>query len=283
MESLTSWILNSQLKTIISIILIVLFIYYIYHRAGSGYSLFSRIWNLISGEKNFNHSDLQSLVHDRNDIERYNVVFNGRATSIKQIKKFKIWYEKYDISLKEISNAKGWFDIDRLKITTPTWPVYVFVPFFCVSTLILTLFFTTLGVRNSAALTFKSDNSTFWIDSHSAKNIFPYYLPFTKNSLNWEITPEQCRKYPEPTARFKAASGMNDEQVKIICASFTSAKQQLFIKETIRKQKYLLFFAAGLLFFLIFLIVKLSRILSSYDARNMIRRKVHEYMTQRSL
>ncbi|NTX78690.1 hypothetical protein FCL49_03025 [Serratia proteamaculans] len=277
MEFVIPWALDGYVRLLSIIIPLLIFGLYIYFRAGSGYTILHRIWSFISGLGDFNHPKIKSMMDDRNDIERYNVIFNGNATNINQILNFKQWSKKYDINIIEISKAKQWFDIVNLKVNTPSNMSNCVVMAGVILLYLLTMFFTNIGLSKSALLTFNSDNQPFWLGYNSASNFYPGFLPFAKNKSDWTLTKGQCIDKKFNPMILKETSGLSDEQINIICTSFSDSEQSTFIKNTISEQKYILLFSLMFSLLMLYSIVKLSRRFSSASAKLMVDKKIEEY------
>lgn len=169
---------------------------FIWKRAGSAYSLLNRLWSSAWG-KTFHDGKINAYFNERNDVERFNVLFNVGARNKEEIKSLINWTKKKNIDIRHVTAAKGWFEISTLKAIKPLFIANVGVFVSCVLTMLLLSNFMLLALKPSALVRLGDDKSWVWINDHIAESSIwtNNYLPWTglsgssiKNSVKVKIS-----------------------------------------------------------------------------------------------
>lgn len=117
MESLISsiWNFDGLINSALIFVTFGLLGVFIWKRAGSAYSLLNRLWELCLGGKTFHDGKINAYFNERNDVERFNVLFNVGARNKEEIKSLINWTKKKNIDIRHVTAAKGWFEISTLR------------------------------------------------------------------------------------------------------------------------------------------------------------------------
>lgn len=137
---------------------------------------------VLHGRKTFHDGKINAYFNERNDVERFNVLFNVGARNKEEIKSLINWTKKKNIDIRHVTAAKGWFEISTLKAIKPLFIANVGVFVSCVLTMLLLSNFMLLALKPSALVRLGDDKSWVWINDHIAESSIwtNNYLP-----LNW--------------------------------------------------------------------------------------------------
>ncbi|MFH7098669.1 DUF6216 family protein, partial [Klebsiella pneumoniae] len=96
MESLISsiWNFDGLINSALIFVTCGLLGVFIWKRAGSAYSLLNRLWEFCLGGKTFHDGKINAYFNERNDVERFNVLFNVGAKNKEEIKSLINWTKK---------------------------------------------------------------------------------------------------------------------------------------------------------------------------------------------
>lgn len=125
---------------------------------------------VLHGRKTFHDSKINAYFNERNDVERFNVLFNVGARNKEEIKSLINWTKKKNIDIRHVTAAKGWFEISTLKAIKPLFIANVGVFFSCVLTMLLLSNFMLLALKPSALVRLGDDKSWVWINDHIAES-----------------------------------------------------------------------------------------------------------------
>lgn len=95
MESLISsiWNFDGLINSALIFVTFGLLGVFLWKRAGSAYSLLNRLWEFCLGGKTFHDGKINAYFNERNDVERFNVLFNVGARNKEEIKSLINWTE----------------------------------------------------------------------------------------------------------------------------------------------------------------------------------------------
>lgn len=275
MDSMILSIFNVEsFISIISVaVIIALIVFYISKRAGSSFGIINKLINIIFSSKEFHSDRINDIWHEREDIERFNALFNTRAANFNHIIAFDKWIKKYDLDLKSITNLGLFFDIKRKKIKKSPWYVIsVFVG--------LTLFFFSISsfsfiltVSSSALIKLNKfdDVGWLWINSERA---YAAQNPF-KEGYEWRITKDSCKR--DNNADVK----LPKDFVDTICASFVEKEALDFFAELISNQNKMLFPTIMLVAFTIYIFSASNQAVLANLAREVVRNNIVAYRRNR--
>lgn len=276
MESIISLIFNVESFISIATILIVLvsLIIFISNRAGSSFGIINRLINVVFSSKEFHSKKINDIWQEREDIERFNALFNTRAIDVNQIIYFYEWLKKYRLDLKVISNIGFCFDIKRVKVIRVPWYIISLYGAGALFFIFVTLFSFMLTVSNAALIKKNKYDGVgwFWINSEQA---MPFKNPF-KEGYNWKITKESCNENLN-------YGNLPKEFVSEICYSFKDKQFLDFIADLISQQNKMLIptlFLAGVA---AFILSGMKKYILANAARQMIHRHIVSFRRNRKI
>lgn len=224
MESLISsiWNFDGLINSALIFVTFGLLGVFIWKRAGSAYSLLNRLWEFCLGGKTFHDGKINAYFNERNDVERFNVLFNVGARNKEEIKSLINWTKKKNIDIRHVTAAKGWFEISTLKAIKPLFIANVGVFFSCVLTMLLLSNFMLLALKPSALVRLGDDKSWVWINDHIAESSIwtNNYLPL--NWTEWKLDKKQCESEDFDKTVFSEKAGISVRSVDRICENFSS-------------------------------------------------------------
>ncbi|WP_285354505.1 DUF6216 family protein [Pseudomonas sp. lyk4-R2A-10] len=194
-------------------------------RAKSAHFLLDKIWRLIGGGA-INDQDLKKDWLQIRDLEsfrfRTGIKFNSRNTWSKTVK----WLEYNDKSMNDLSFAKAWISGKPWDFNEP-WLKQINVFVFCIflMTVPLIMGMTYIFSEQSAILTIKGSEKTFWTDGVTARN-----FELAKGTPQFSVDSAACIN--------KKIPGLDDKDSYLICKTLEpEAIPQL--KKFILEQKIL--------------------------------------------
>ncbi|HDS4800151.1 TPA: hypothetical protein QH081_004737, partial [Klebsiella pneumoniae] len=224
MESLISsiWNFDGLINSALIFVTFGLLGVFIWKRAGSAYSLLNRLWEFCLGGKTFHDGKINAYFNERNDVERFNVLFNVGAKNKEEIKSLINWTKKKNIDIRHVTAAKGWFEISTLKAIKPLFIANVGVFVSCVLTMLLLSNFMLLALKPSALVRLGDDKSWVWINDHIAESSIwtNNYLPL--NWTEWKLDKKQCESEDFDKTVFSEKAGISVRSVDRICENFSS-------------------------------------------------------------
>lgn len=246
---------DTSFKVISGLFSLIIIWGYFYFKSNSLYSIIDKLWSLFVGSKGFTNESINSFHKDRHDLDKFNAIYNLKATNTLQIEKFILWTKREKYDTKKISSIKGWFDISKLEpIRPPVWEslfLGVSFPFLC----IVTALFLFIGSTQNAVVKLDDNDSWFLMDHNRAKTVFSKLI----------ISKANCHNEKYPREKYSLKSGITPNSVDSICAAFEKQSEMDAVDEIIRKQTALLFFSIIPLFFMIHNIKNLSRRINAYN------------------
>jgi|GEM_PF-3840473 len=275
MEDIDSLIIKNYeiIKDILYIFSIFLIAWVTYIRAGSNYSMMSRVWCLIIGKKDFNNRQTAKFMQIREDIDKFNFTFNVNAVNMQQIQRLQKRVERQNIDIRYISRARGYFYINTCKVKPPKRKYILAIAILAVVFFQLAALSLQLAITPAAVLKFDDSNTWFSINHNYAKK-YTLALPFVDLIIdNWRFDKETCTKENFSEDKLSQITKLTKKEIKVICESFKQKQQDPTITETIKKQKILYFILFMPLLFSLFLFRESIYMLCSYDLRNLLLRK----------
>lgn len=261
------------IKDILYIFSICFIAWATYKRAGSNYSMMSRAWGLIIGKKDFNNRQITKFMQTREDIDKFNFIFNVNAANMQQIKRLKKRVERQSIDIRYISRAKGYFYINTCKVKNPKRKCIFTVVILAVVFFQLAALSFQLAITPAAVLKFNDSNTWFSINHQYAKK-YILAIPFADFIINdWRFDKDACTKEDFSEEKLSRVTKLTKQEVEVICKSFKEKEQEPKITETIKKQKIFYFLLFIPLLLSLFLFRKSVYMLCSYDLRNLLLRK----------
>ncbi|TAI78631.1 hypothetical protein C1459_06880 [Klebsiella pneumoniae] len=239
MESLISsiWNFDGLINSALIFVTFGLLGVFIWKRAGSAYSLLNRLWEFCLGGKTFHDGKINAYFNERNDVERFNVLFNVGARNKEEIKSLINWTKKKNIDIRHVTAAKGWFEISTLKAIKPLFIANVGVFVSCVLTMLLLSNFMLLALKPSALVRLGDDKSWVWINDHIAESSIwtNNYLPL--NWTEWKLDKKQCESEDFDKTVFSEKAGISVRSVDRICENFSSGSLSDTLNNIIKNQK----------------------------------------------
>lgn len=192
-------------------------------RARSAHFLLDKIWRIVGGGATHDE-DLKKAWLTVRDLEgfrfRTGIKFSTKATLTRTLK----WLEHNDKSLNDLSFAKAWISGKPWEVEHPRLVairIFAFAVFLVTTPLIMGM--VAVFSENSALLTIKGSNATFWTDGVSARDL----------GLDW-TTPKFSVDYATCNSGKFDKLGEKDSQV--VCSSLDPAKLP-FIRDAVKEQK----------------------------------------------
>ncbi|MEI7049236.1 DUF6216 family protein [Pseudomonas koreensis] len=173
-------------------------------RAKSAHFLLDKIWRLIGGGA-INDQELRKDWLQIRDLEsfrfRTGIKFNSRNTWSKTVK----WLEYNDKSMNDLSFAKAWISGKPWDFNEP-WLKRIKAFAFCIflMTVPLIMGMTYIFSEQSAILTIKGSQKTFWTDGVTARNFV-----LAKGTPQFSVDSAACMN--------KKIPGVDDKDSEIIC------------------------------------------------------------------
>ncbi|MGS0467229.1 DUF6216 family protein [Cobetia marina] len=255
--------------------LLFLAIFYFRNRSGSSHSLLARFYALISGSNKFHDLGLEEFWQTRQDVERFNALFNVGAKNIGEVKRFNQWVDSYGLDINKISNTSGFIAIDSMRISKIKRKSIALCLLTVAVTLVLSVIFLSVGASNHAVVKMRDGGQWFGLNKEEA--IRKNYNPFSFKKVEWIITPRLCESKGIMKSESVIKSGIEQKGVDFICASFNNGRLIKEVNDIKKKQKALIFVA-----FMLFLFtwVKISQIIRFYkieQARKYIDKECHSH------
>lgn len=221
------------IKVISALIVLIIIWVYFYFKSNSLYSIIDKLWFLFVGSKGFTNESMNSFHKDRHDLDKFNAIYNFKATNTLQIEKFILWTKREKYDTRKISSIKGWFDISKLEPLRPpvleTWILGLISIALC----ILVAFFAFLGSTQNAVIKLNENDPWIFMNHTRAKNPF--------NHLT--ITKVDCRNEKYPRDKYSLKSGITTASIESICAAFDKPSEMNAVDKIIRKQTTLIYFS----------------------------------------
>ncbi|MGV2842348.1 DUF6216 family protein [Aeromonas hydrophila] len=276
MDSMISSIFNVESFISIATLLIIvaLLMFYISNRAGSSFGIINKLINVLFSSKGFHSEKINYIWQEREDIERFNALFNTRAIDINQIISFDEWVKKYRLDLKAITRIGSFFEIKRKKIKRVPWYLISAFGAGTIFFFFVALFSFMLTVSNAALIKINKyeDVGWFWINSEQATS---FKKPF-EEGYKWKITKESCTEEP-------SYKNLPKEFVNELCYTFKDKQSLEFIAELISQQNKMLTPTIILVGVAIFLFSGTNKSISANTAREMIHRNIVTYRRNRKI
>ncbi|WP_129990482.1 DUF6216 family protein [Rahnella sp. CFA14(1/10)] len=275
MEELGSSILKYHdiIKEILYVAVAFIVVWYFYLRAGSSYSMMSRLWGILIGSKGFKNNEISELMQEREDIDKFNFIFNVKATSIEQIKRLQKRVKKQNLDIKLISRSKGHFYINTCKLKVPK-EKQIF------GTLLLSavLFFCTLpvlqlAIKPAAMFEFNDSSTWFWVNNQYAEKYIPP-IPIVSSFFDyWRFDNDTCTSKNFSVEKLSATTKLTNKEITAICELFKGGKTPYVIEKAITGQKVAYFLSLFPLFFSLICFRGFIYMLYTYDLRYALLKK----------
>ncbi|MFQ2131564.1 DUF6216 family protein [Aeromonas hydrophila] len=275
MDAMISSIFN--IESFISImtitVIITLLVLFVSKRAGSSFGIINKLVNFIFSSKGFHSDKINRIWQEREDIERFNALFNTRALSVDNIISFDGWIKKYSIDLKKIAGLGGGFDIKRNKIKKSPWYVILIIGGLSLFFFSITCFSFMLTISNAALIKMNNfdDVGWFWINSERA---YAAQSPF-KEGVEWKITKDSCEKKSNEDIKLPR------EFIDSICESFFEKESLDFIAELISAQNKMLVPTVMLAAFTVYIFSEVNKVILANVAREMVLNSIIAYRRNR--
>lgn len=248
--------------------LMICSVVYFHTRSGSSYGLLSRFYTLITGGNDFYDTSLQNFWKTRQDVERFNALFNIGAKSIDDAKKFKAWIETHNLEINRVSSTSGYFDFQNMRIrkVKPTKlilsfsAVLFFLAFSCLSF--------GIGVTDYAIVRFTDDQKWFGLNKNEAKSI--RVNPFSFNASEWVISEKVCKLDDYMHSQQVISSKLNRYEVDFVCGSFTNGAEIKRINSIKDDQSKFIFLSMISSVLFLGFINKLFRLIKVKEARTYV-------------
>lgn len=248
-------------KSLLMTLTMIFFLFYIRYKSRSGFSIANRVYMLFVRKK----SEGDELIDEIMDIERFNFYYNTRAISKRQIKKFELWVKLFELDFKMISNLKGNFNIELLKIRKINKikiSICLLAP-----VVLFFLFFQSVIISIDNSWLIKINNSEwFWLNANEAKEFS--YFNYVDNP--WEITKRACRSK-------KTTSTLNKHNTNLVCSFLLNIKdnERLSLNKEIKNQKTCFLFISIIVFAVfLFFLAELMDVVNTIDSRAMLYKKI---------
>ncbi|WP_370463597.1 DUF6216 family protein [Pantoea sp. B9002] len=161
-----------MIKVILSLLTLISIWSYFYFKSKSLFSILDKLWSLFVGSKGFSNESINAFHKDRHDLDKFNAIYNFKATSTRQIEKFILWSKREKCDTRKTSSIKGWFDIEKLEPLKPliweSWILFSIVVLF----LSATTAFSAWGITSNAIVKLKGSDPWFLMDHNRAKPVF---------------------------------------------------------------------------------------------------------------
>lgn len=275
MEELGSSVLkyHDVIKEILYVAAVLIVVWYFYLRAGSSYSMMSRLWGLVIGENGFKNNELSELMQEREDIDKFNFIFNVKATNMEQIKRLQKRVKKQNLDMKLISRSKGHFYINTCKLKVPKQK-QIF------GTLLLStaLFFCTLpilqvAIRPAAMFEFNDSSTWFWINNQYAEKYIPPIPIISSFFEYWRFDNDTCISKTFSLEKLSAATKLTNKEIEAICEVFKDGKTPYVIEKAIKGQNIAYFLCLFPLIFSLIYFRSVIYMLYTYDLRYALLKK----------
>lgn len=249
--------------------------FFFHLRAGSSFSIVGKIYALMIGRSEFHNKDIDGFWKERQDVERFNALFNVGAKSVDEVVGFKDWVKKYNLDVRAFTNLKGRINFEGMRVRrTECWAVAALLALASVL-LTVALLFVAFAFSNSALLKFHSEEQWIWLSYEEAySNKIGSFL-FGRD--DWLITASECEKDAESVREKMIYSGIKLETVDILCASFVSEEDAVKLEEIIKSQRLLVIPAIGAFLIMLLPYFELLRMMKAANARRHIYRKYLSY------
>ncbi|RJT42287.1 DUF6216 family protein [Rahnella woolbedingensis] len=269
-DTIISFILkyDSLLNSLVLISACLAVLFYIQQRAGSSYSILNRLWSFMLGGKEFHSHSLTRFLRKRNDIEHFNMLFNMKAKSIDEINEFIKWMDVNNIDIKQVSQAKNWFDISALTVKRPRGWTSLCMFITMAVTFYLLLLSLTIALKPAALLKINEGEPWIWVGKEKISNYAPN-ISFSSHSWHdWYLDEEKCAVVNFDYKNFSSFSHLRVETIKKVCESFQKPKDQKYIAKIIKGQNVFFFIALypGVIF-----IISIITLMRRYNALSLLR------------
>lgn len=239
MEDFGSSILKyyELIKGMLYISFFLIIAWYFYARAGSSYSMMSRVWSLLVGKDSFSSSQMTELMQEREDIDKFNFIFNVKASNIKQINRLLKRIKKQDLNIKLISNSKGHFYINTCKLKVPKAKNIILsllismVLFLCIFPLLQ------VAARPAAALKFHDSNTWFWVNKQYVEKYIPSIPLASLFFDNWRFDKETCISENFSAEKLSATTKLTIKEINATCGMLRNGDGSQRINQVIKSQK----------------------------------------------
>ncbi|MEB6381101.1 DUF6216 family protein [Leclercia adecarboxylata] len=270
---LTELIDNKYVFSAIVFSTVLALIFYIKWKAKSGFSISNKLFIFLIGYSKKNNND---LIDEIIDIEKFNFHYNTNAISKRQISRFELWIRTYELDFRLISKLKNHLNIETLKIKKVNNIYFIlvflsiFVPFFAL--------FPAIDVALKPAFLIKIENTGwFWINKNQATE---YML--TNKKKPWVINKTTCTENNSATPPKNIIKLIDEKSFNLICKSFSSKEDQIFIERKIKEQQLFFYIVSIALAFLAFILFKhLMKLISAYESRKMVLLKIKNLRSKR--
>ncbi len=262
----------------LGVCLLATFAFFFHLRAGSSFSVIGKIYAIMIGRSEFHNKDIDGFWKERQDVERFNALFNVGAKSVDEVVGFKDWVKKYNLDVRAFTNLKGRINFERMCVRrTECWAVAALLALASAFLTVALLLFT-IALSNSALLKFHSEEQWIWLSYEEAYNNKIGSLLFGRNE--WLITASECEEDAESVREKMISSGLRRETVDILCASFVNEEDAVKLEEIIKSQRFLLIPAIGALLVMLLPYFELLRMMKATNARRHIYRKYLSYRSK---
>jgi len=266
--------IESFISIMTILVIITSLVIFISKRAGSSFGIINKLINFIFSSKGFHSEKINSIWQEREDIERFNALFNTRALSVNNIFAFDEWIKKYSIDLKKVAGLGGGFDIKKNKIKKSPWYVISFIGGISLFLFSITCFSFMLTISNAALIKMNKfdDVGWFWINNERA---YAAQNPFMEG-LEWKITKDSCEKKSNEDVKLPR------EFIDSICESFSEKETLDFIAELISTQNKMLIPTIMLAAFTVYIFSEANKAVLANIAREMVLNSIVAYRRNRN-
>ncbi|WOE84857.1 DUF6216 family protein [Aeromonas veronii] len=242
-------------------------------RTGTSYGLLNRLYAIVIGGGAFHDNSVTDFWHERQDVERFNALFNTRAKSLKEVNQFIKWIERNDLDIQKLANLNELFDMEKREvkkgcycITTIFFSIIVFL--FGIASLCLF----GLSVKNAALIKFNDETQWMWVNHDAAYSVT--FNPIYEQGQDWRLTADTCTKTKIDTESLSAQTKLKPENILNICESFTNEKDKKFIDNVIKNQKSFIWPALSLLLLGLYSFNSALQMKSAHDAKVYLNKKL---------
>lgn len=247
---------------------------YFRNRTGSGHGLLARLYAIILGGNKFHDLDLERFWQARQDVDRFNALFNIGAKNLSEVKKFYRWINLYSLDVNIVSNIAGYIDFDSMKIVKIKKRKFSLFFFLMIACLALAFVSLRAGFSSYAIVKMKDGDQWFGLNSKAA--ISKSFSPLSFGETEWIITPDLCKTENIMNTKSVLASGIDEDGVSFICSSFNSEEVIRDLNKIKEEQKLLLLPSLFFFFFAYTSLLNFIRYCNIEEARRYIDKNCHD-------
>ncbi|WP_305856426.1 DUF6216 family protein [Balneatrix alpica] len=243
--NMPSWLGSGLISGVGGVLGLLLLFLFFRWRMGSSYGVTNRLYALLIGGADFNQPSLLQFWQERQDIERFNALFNFRARNLAQIQAFTHWVAQYDLCLHQLARLHSWFDFDTRKIAKPTWHKVLpgLLILVCSYGLLIACLVTVFA--DSALVKLKGEERLLWLNHQEAMS-FSYH-PLRSKGSDWVLERGQCTAADFDANTLAATLAIQPATLNSLCQFFASETAHEQLGQLLAQQQSLVWLALLLL------------------------------------